>query len=54
MEEGKDYTGGYVFNIEYNHVHDWGSGIVSDFGAIHSSAKEPFSPGRAAAAVGPA
>ena len=35
MEEGKDYTGGYVFNIEYNHVHDWGSGIVSDFGAIY-------------------
>ena len=35
MEEGKDYSGGYVFNIEYNHVHDWGAGIVSDFGAIY-------------------
>ena len=35
MDEGKGYTGGYVFNIEYNHVHNWGSGIVSDFGAIY-------------------
>ena len=35
MEEGKAYSGAKVFNIKYNHVHDWGAGIVSDFGAIY-------------------
>ena len=35
MDYGKDYTGGYVFNIAYNHVHGFGGGIVSDFGAIY-------------------
>merc|ERR1719505_550453 len=40
MEEGKGYTGGYVFNIEYNHVHNWGSGIVSDVGASLSELEQ--------------
>ena len=25
----------YVFHVEYNHMHDYGLGILSDFGAVY-------------------
>lgn len=35
MNHGKSFTGGPIFHIEYNRIHDWGGGITSDFGAIY-------------------
>ena len=26
----------YVYHLEYNYIHDYGQGILSDFGAVHS------------------
>ena len=28
----------YIFHIEFNHVHDYGLGILSDFGGIYCAA----------------
>ena len=38
MKHGAGYTGPPVFNIEYNHIHDYGGDILSDFGAVYITA----------------
>ena len=35
MDHGADYAGGYVFNIQYNYIHDYGGDILNDFGAVY-------------------
>ena len=41
---GKDYWSGegsqdYLVNVEYNYIHDFGVGIISDFGGIKTGSK---------------
>ena len=38
MKHGAGYTGPPVFNIEYNHIHDYGGDILNDFGAVYITA----------------
>ena len=35
---GKAYSGDYIFKIAFNHIHDFGGAILSDFGAIYIGA----------------
>ena len=38
MDRGKAHSS-TVFKIQYNHIHDFGGGITSDFGAIYTGSK---------------
>ena len=35
MEHGADYKRDYVFNVDYNHIHDYGGDVLSDFGGVY-------------------
>ena len=39
MEHGADYTGDYIFNVDYNHIYNYGGDILSDFGAVYITSK---------------
>ena len=41
MDHGADYTGDYVFKVDYNHIHDYGGDIISDFGAVYITSSYP-------------
>ena len=39
MEHGADYTGGYIFNVDYNRIFNYGGDILSDFGGVYITSK---------------
>ena len=35
MEHGAEYNGDYIFNVDYNHIYNYGGDILSDFGGVY-------------------